>query len=330
MKTKMKRVQQVAAFMVLAFVPAYGVAAPMISLDPAKEVEMVTTPVGKHLEFSVRAGLGVFTGELNEYVYAPELSMHRLSGLTWDVNSLVMGRLGASMRYKDWLTLTADSWWKLFDGDGTLNDYDWLAIGADWTHWSESDADVSSASIIDLSADMEFFRRNNYTLSGILGFKRDHFEMVASGGDFIYSTRGFRDSRGSFPHVPGVTYEQTMTSPYIGLGFSAVFSSNIGLSGRAIYSPFVEGEATDHHHLRNLVVEDEVSGGDMFALDLSMDWAFQQNLAWNVSTGYQRYHTTTGDATYFFNDTGEVLEYGNGIGMSQEMLQVSSSLTYSF
>ncbi len=332
MKKEMKRVQQVVVFIVLALIPGYGVAAPRISLDPVKEVEMVpAATAAQPLQFSARVGLGIFGGELNEYVYIPEIpKLYRLSGLTWDIDSLLMGRVGASMQYKQWLTLTLDSWLKLSDGSGYLNDYDWLIFGEDWTHWSGSDADVTSASIFDISANIEFFRRYNYILSGILGFKRDNFEMVAKGGKFIYSTNNFRDTYGKFPNVPGVTYEQTMTAPYIGLGFSAAFTNNIALSGRAIYSPFAEGEATDHHHLRNLVIEDDISDGDMFAVDFSVDWAFQQNIVWNVSTGYQQYNNATGDSTYSFNDTGEVLKYEDGAGMSQEMFQVSSSLIYTF
>ncbi len=332
MKKEMKRIQQIAAFVVLAFIPGHGTAAPQISLDPVKDVEMATfTPAAQPLQFSARVGLGFFRGELNEYVYVPEIpKKYRLSGLVWDVDSLLMGRVGGSMQYKEWLTLTVDSWLKLSDGSGYLNDYDWLIVGEDWTHWSKSDADVTSASIFDVSANIEFFRKYNYILRGIVGFKRDHFEIVANGGKFIYSTYNFRDTTGKLPGVPGVTYEQTMTAPYIGLGFSAAFTNNIALSGRAIYSPFAEGEATDHHHLRNLVVKDEVSGGDMFAFDLSVDWAFQHNLVWNVSTGFQQYNNATGDSVYSFNDTGEVVTHEDGTGMSQEMFQVSSNLIFTF
>ncbi len=326
----MKRVQQFAVFMGLVFVPAYGVTAPRIGLDPVKEVEMVSASPGKPLQFSVRAGLGFFTGELNEYVYLPELAMHRLSALTWDIDRLMMGKLGASIQYKKWLTLTVDSWWKLPDGEGTLNDYDWIIAGEDWTHWSRSNTDISSASILDASANVEFFQRHNYALHGILGFKRDSFEMVAKGGKFIYSEDDFRDTTGSFPSVPVLTYEQTMTSPYIGFGFSAAFTDNIALSGRAIYSPFVDGKATDQHHLRNLVIKDEASGGDMFAFDFSVKWAFQQNLAWDISAGYQKYKTIIGDSTNLFSNSGEVVKQENGVGMNQEMIRFSSSLTYTF
>ncbi len=63
MKKEMKRIQQIAAFVVLAFIPGYGTAAPQISLDPVKDVEVATfTPAAQPLQFSARVGLGFFRG----------------------------------------------------------------------------------------------------------------------------------------------------------------------------------------------------------------------------------------------------------------------------
>ncbi len=332
MQKEIKGVSQAVLFAALTFSPAWAAAAAPVGIEVMEEVEVARfTPAEEPLQFSVQAGAGFLSGELNEYVYAaPELPKHRLSELTWNVDRLLMGRFSASVDYRDWLTFTMDSWWKLSDGSGSMEDSDWRVVGEDWTDWSSSDTDITSASILDVNANMTFFRRYNYVLQGILGLKRDHFEMVASGGRFIYSTNGFRNDQGRFPDEAGATYEQTMTAPYLGLGFSAVFTNNISLSGRVTYSPFVKGEATDNHHMRNLVTEDEISGGDLFTLGFSVGWAFRENFVWNISTGYQRYENTRGDSTYRFYDTGEVVEHKDGIGMSQEMVQFSSSVTYTF
>ncbi len=315
----------------LAFAPVGSFAAAPANMEPAQEVEMaVPTFSGKDFQFAVRTGVGYFSGEMNEYVYKSEESPEHLSQLIWDIDSLLMGKIGLSMQYKEWLTIIADGWWKLSDGSGEMDDYDWRAPMEEWTDWSNSDIDVTSASIFDLSANMVFFRRYNYVLQGIVGIKRDNLEALACGGEYLYSGRGFRDSTGFFPDIPGIRYEQTMTSPYIGLGFEASFSDNISLSGRAIFSPLVNGEATDHHYLRSMVIEEDSDDGKMFAFDLSVGWTFRQNFVWNISAGYQKYDTIRGDALYHFNDIGMIDNYENGKGMDQEMMHLSTGLTYMF
>ncbi len=333
MKKRMMQVQKAVISMMLLCLPGYGFAATPTGMEAQEEVEMAVPALsGKSLQFAVRTGVGYFTGKMNEDVYDPEpgTPIYHLSHLGWDIDSLVMGKIGASIQYKQWLTIIADSWWKLSDGNGSVDDYDWMFTAEDWSHWSQGDADVISASIVDISANITFLHRNNYILQGILGFKRDRLEMRDHGGKFIYSEFGFRDSVGFFPDIPGLGYDQTMTSPYIGIGFLAFFSNNISLSGRAIFSPFVKGEATDHHYLRNLVTEDEISDGKMFAVDLSVGWAFWHNFIWDISAGYQKYQDTTGDSTYMFNDIGITTEYEDGTGMGQELVRLSTGLTYSF
>lgn len=282
------------------------------------------------LHFSLRAGVGYFKGELKEEVYSSRVDRRRLSQLTWDIDSVVMGNIGMSCNYKDWLTLNIDSWLKITDGSGSMDNYDWMLIDANWSDWSYSDTDVSSASIFDANLDMIFFQNPTYKLSGIIGIKRDHFETVASGGHYIYSRDGFRNTIGVFPDVRGISYEQTMTAPYLGMGLSAELTSTITLSGRFIYSPFVDGKATDHHYLRNLVVEDEVTSSDMSAFDLSVGWKFFENLIWNINIGYQKYNTATGDSSYYYYNTGESKRFENSSGMGQQLTRFSTSLTYLF
>ncbi len=296
------------------------------------EIEKGSNPDAP-LILSTRVGLGLANGEVNEYVFEPRLNNHKVSQLIWDINNVVMGNLGFSAEYEKWFTVNADFWFGLTDGaGGEMEDYDWLIQGLDWTHYSKSDVEVTSASIIDINANAVFFRYMSTTLSGIIGFKQDNFEFDAKGGTFIYSSYyGYRDLRGSLPPGVGVSYDQTLTSGYLGLGFSTIFSNNLELSGRFTYSPFVQGEATDHHHLRNLVTEDEGGNdGKLYGFDLSLAWFFTRHLSWNFSFSYQKYDTMQDDSTYHFNDEGRSFVFEEGSGMDQELKMLSTALTYTF
>ncbi len=279
-------------------------------------------------QFSLFTGVGYVTGEMNEYVYEPD-SGHKNSQLIWDIDNLVMGKIGASVQYKNAVTIKIDSWWKLSDGSGNMEDYDWVIDGVtDWSDWSKSNTDITAASIIDISANYAFFHYKNYTLQGIFGFKRDHFNILATGGKYIYSENGFRDETGSFPDVPGIGYKQTWQSIYAGLGVVAFFPEKFLLSGRAIFSPFVDGKAIDHHYMRNIVTEDKIRNGRVFAVEVSAGWAFRPDFIWNVAVDYQKYSTSKGDSRWEENGHPDYLE--NAAGMEQESLKFSTGITYTF
>ena len=282
--------------------------------------------------YSLRTGLGYVNGEINEYVYLPEVGNYKLSQLKWDIDNLLMGNIGASFSFEKWLTINADAWFKLTEGNGAVNDHDWFYEGYDWSHWSRSETDITSASIIDINANVALFRHTNTVITGIVGFKRDNFEFKANGGEYIYSSGyGYRDLSGTFPSVPGLGYDQTLTSGYVGLGFSANFTDNLQLSGRGIYSPIVRARATDHHYMRNLVTKD--SGGNdgtMYAFDLTLAWFFSQHFSWDVSGQYQEYDKMQDDSTYYFNDAGDVITFNNSAGMDQKLSMFATHLTYTF
>ena len=109
------------------------------------------------------------------------------------------------------------------------------------------------------------------------------------------------------------------------------FSQNLELSGRFIYSPFVHGEATDHHYLRNPVIEDDGGNdGDMYAFDLSLAWYFSRHLSLDLSFSYQSYDDLQDDSTYYYKDSGRVLVLNNGAGMDQKLTMFSTDLSYAF
>ncbi len=285
----------------------------------------------KPVDFTLRLGMGYLSGESNEMVYWPSVNNHKASELTWKIDDLYMVGFGASLRAGKWFTVNFDGWFKATDGDGTMDDYDWMQPGGPWTDWSHhEDTDVTDGSIIDINGEVSFLRTSRVTFNGILGYKRDNFGWESRGGEYIYSVNGFRDVGGSFDdNALAISYEQTLEAPYLGVGIKADFGK-FKLDARTIYSPLVKGEAVDYHHMRNLVTYDDFSDGDMIGVDVAGSYMFSNNLSMEVALSFQSYDTMQGDSEWHYNDVGQVVFVNDGAGMDQESAMMSVSLLYMF
>jgi plasminogen activator len=285
----------------------------------------------KPVDFTLRVGTGYLTGESNEMVYWPDVNNHKASELTWKIDNLFMIGFGASLRTGKWFTVNFDGWFKITDGDGTMDDYDWRQPGGPWTDWSHhEDTDVTDGSMIDINGEVSFLRTSVVTLNGILGYKRDNFGWVSRGGEYIYSVNGFRDADGSFnDNALAISYEQTLEVPYFGVGIKADFGKS-KLDVRTIFSPFVKGEAVDHHHMRNLVTYDDFSDGDIIGVDVAGSYMFSDNFSMEVGLSFQSYDTMQGDSEWHYNDVGQVVFVNDGAGMDQESAMMSVSFLYTF
>lgn len=283
------------------------------------------------VSFSLGLGAGYMTGESTELVYWPEFNNHKASELTWKIDSLYLTNVNASLSFSSSWFVQFDGWFKLTDGDGTLDDYDWMIIGGDWTDWSHEEADVTKASMIDISAGWRGIDKESFSLSGLVGYKRDVFAWESYGGSYVYSINGFRDSRGNFPdNEPGIGYEQTFTSIYFGLGFDFYINDTITINSRAVYSPLVEAEAVDHHYQRNLVTYDDFSGGNMFGFDIAASFKVTEKLAVNGGYSYLYYDEMQGDSDWYYNDSGIVVTEPDGAGTDHNSSLFTLTLCYSF
>lgn len=309
-----------------------AVAAGPVAVAPGQSMEVVVPETSSPVKFSVSAGAGYLTGESKEIVYWPSFGNHKASELTWEIDSLFMVGIGAQLKVRNWLSVNFDGWFKAFDGEGTMDDYDWMVVGQDWSDWSHhEETDVTEGSIIDLNAEFAFFRTESVAFNAIVGYKRDEFGWEAYDGDFVYSSAGTaRDITGSIPNeILGIGYEQTFTSLYFGMGLAANFTK-FELAGRIIYSPLVNGEATDNHYLRNLVTYDEIDDGDMIAFDISGNYHINNHLSVLMAYSYQKYDTTQGDSEWHFQDEGLIILYPDGAGMAQTSSLFSISMQYTF
>ncbi len=292
-----------------------------------------TLNIHKPVIISGRLGVGYLTGQSYENVYDTDTG-RKVSELDWDLSSVFMLNGGVSVQPFSWLKLNGDVWVKINDGSGDMVDYDWLVEGLDdWTHRSYStDVDLNTGYMIDVNAEFPVLNLQGTNISGFVGYKYDNWEWEARGGTYIYSTYYLRDTIGSFPeNEKGITYEQWFHVPYIGIGFNTELTRAF-LSGRIIFSPFVQAGDEDHHHMRNLLFEEDFDNGTMIGIDFSGGYHITEQFSLLGSYHYQKYNEVKGDTTITDLTTGRQLAYipGDAAGAEHYSHLFSITAMYSF
>ena len=314
-------------------------AAMLLSLAPiqadAATVEMEATTAVKSeyagVALTGRLAVGYLSGEAHEYVYWPNAGGHTASELIWDIDSTFMVGIGGSIRPRTWLNFNVDLWVNIGDGDGYMADYDWMIPGLDWTDKSVHDnTDVTTAIMFDVNAEITVFSANNFSLTGIAGYRRDNFEWEARGGSYVYSENGYRDTAGTFsPNELGVTYEQILDVPYFGVGMVGDFD-RVHLAAKLTGSVFLRGETVDHHHMRDLVASGDFSGESMWAIDIAFGYDITDSLGIKAAYFYEKYETMTGDSTWDYQAYGSSVTYSDNAGTDLELSMFSLTVMYSF
>lgn len=274
---------------------------------------------------------GLANGEAHELVYE---GSHKLSELTWDIKNVFMvGGSVTAVLYPAWgLKFNAGISSMVKKQDSTMDDYDWLNTNSPWTHWSHHEnTKLEKALTIDASLSKSILSDDSgtFNMDVELGFKRENWGWTASGGTFIYSVATFRDTTGTFANVPGISYEQTINTPYIGASIS-YRESAYSVFLRVIGSPFVFAEAVDHHYLRSLVFTDTVSSGNMVGVDLSLVYHMSKNMNFNINYFYQKHYTNRGDTVIYNQATGVQTYDLDSVGMSLTYQMIGIGATYSF
>jgi plasminogen activator len=272
--------------------------------------------------------IGYVTGESKEFVYSSSTG-NKLSELDWQISDVLMMGLGASIKPLSWLRFNGTVWFKLNDGDGSMNDYDWLLTDYGynkWTNWSHSDTSLTKGILYDINAEITFLRFNEASVYGILGYKHDNWKWEAKGGTYDYWIWG---ESGNLPNGTGITYEQTYSVPYLGIGFHANFDP-VTLSGRIFGSTFVKSSEKDHHVLRSMYYTENYSSQKMYGIDLACTYNFTEHLAATAAVQHQEYFVKKGDEHGLDLTTGERYTWDNGAGMSNEMTMFSLSFLYTY
>lgn len=286
----------------------------------------------ENFNFNVRLQSGYLQGTANEIVYDDSNSDGLLSKLIWEIDDAYMIGAGLSIQ-QQWVALHVDYWQNVEDGNGTMDDYDWLYVNQDWSHWSHhDDTEVEEVKLWDINAEFMVPQLSNdqFVLSGFLGYKKEKFRWSARGGSFVYTTFTMHDTVGTFtPGLKVISYEQEFSTPYLGIGARGTVGK-LELSGRLIGSKWVEMDSRDDHYLRDLYILTDMESGDMISYDITASYAFSEKLSLDLAYNYTEYSDLRADAEYHYYSLGSVSTYDNGQGADMETSMFSIALNYKF
>jgi plasminogen activator len=321
-----------------------GLTALALSTIPA--AGLAAAPMaGSGIQSEIRLSAGRLNGVSGEFVYDAfgadsGIPGYKISELKWQLESVYLVGLGASITPNEWLKLNVDYWTNPSDGNGTMDDYDWLYVGLDWSHWSHhDDTTVTEVGSLDLNGEFTLydFGTKKTVITGLLGFKHDTLAWQSKGGYGIYSDManlGYRDLFVTFPNTPGISYEQTFYMPYIGVGVRAITNNGsmpIVLSASFRYSNQVHGEDVDIHHLRDLRFEDSGDGGRWQAYDINIDFHLNETLALNLGYAAQRYAEVKATTTITDLVSGDKFFFpGDAAGLDHRSNLLKMGLSYRF
>lgn len=262
-------------------------------------------PISSDTSFQAEVFAGYLTGQSREYVYNVPGDRSKLSQLNWRINGALV--LGGRLSYQplDWLTLRGSGWASV-SSRNSMDDFDWLFgyngfnSWSDWSHHEQTK--MPTAVQTDVGVAGEFWRRSGASLSALGGYRFQEMKWNAYGGDFVYSSTGFRNEVGSFPdNELGISYKQWWHTPYLGIGTRYSFSS-FALSAELIGSPFVFVGARDNHVGSTLFIDD-FSPTSMVGVSVGAEYAMTERVSFRAKVEYQKFFQAYGGT--------EVIDYAN-------------------
>ncbi len=212
------------------------------------------------VSFSISTGL--LNGESEEYAYSNHFgSNQKESKLTWDLKNVFMVGAETSIGLSQRVSLNFGGWINANKGSGDMSNYDWrTGDDSSWTDKSDHSVDLEEGMMLDANIDILLLSRENYALSGVVGFRHDKFRWNAYDGSGIYSSKYIDEEkvlgnptdymkRMQDIDIEGkaISYKQELYVPYVGLKFD--YNKNkwtIRSYVRA--SLWAWGEATDTHY----------------------------------------------------------------------------------
>ncbi|MCF8068541.1 MAG: omptin family outer membrane protease [Desulfobacterales bacterium] len=327
-----KGVQKNNVFVFLLIVISFVTLFPLTSsaMQAKKGVEYYYETGEDYLMHSCTLSFGKLDGEAHELVYTN--SGRKLSELIWELEDVYLAGLSFSTNPDERFHFNVGFWSALNDGDGYMDDYDWLDNSRpnQWSDWSHSPVDLIKGYMFDMNVDVKFWSNDYAAISGILGFKYDHWKWDAIGGDYIYSVGGgFRNWTGSFPDSVGISYKQSFYVPYGGIGGSLNFS-RFHFNTYFKYTPFAWADDVDHHVMRDLVFYDTFTGIDYFSYGAEGSFFITNKWFLSVAADFQEYKETVGDTEIEDLKTGGRGFISKGAGISHEDFYLSATVGFRF
>ncbi len=243
-------------------------------------------------------GIGYSWLKGNELVY--DGAGNRISHLIWDTQAPVF-TLGAKGRLHGAWTVSANAAIG-FSGNSHMEDYDWLAGNYEFNNWTHRSVhpgtELDRYLDLDIAVGYDVLVTDTAKVNLHGGFKYTNVKWTSIGGSFVYSTGGgFRNQTGTFPDIPGITYEQRFPGLFLGASAEADYG-NWTVSGVVRGGVTIGATAIDHHWLRNaagLRFDEEYRAVPFVSLGAKADYKVTDTASIFLGADYDHYFRTKGD-----------------------------------
>ncbi len=289
----------------LAVVLALGVSLPAMAADLMMDEPAPMVVDDAQSAVTISGGIGVLWLEGNEYVYQSSTSDDRLSHLIWQSTAPVL-TAGLDVALPEGWTFSAKAQVGM-GGDSYMEDYDWIEPFAggnygddDWTHRSQhEDTNLDWYFNGTVLAGYNVIANDGLTVNLNAGFKYTDVQWAATGGSYIYSDMGFRDSSGDFPDEPAITYHQQFPAVIAGLDVQFVqdaLTIDLGAHAGATFS----ATSQDNHWMRDLVITDEIQTAGLVQVSGQASFAVTDDMSIFLGGTLEQILTARADAHYDF------------------------------
>lgn len=281
-----------------------------------------TSPGGSNWYSDIRAtseySVGLMQGRAQNYFYNPDGST--LSRRDWTFDNVSMFNARTSLRLLPWLTLATRSSFNL-SGDSVMKEIDInlagcpAASGGGTYCESNSGTRLRSAAMFDISTAAQFYNAAGVSLNAVVGYKKDHYRWEAIGGTANY---------GTLPPGLGISYQQTWSTPYLGLS-AAVTTGAWTVNGRVIGSSWAKGDDQDNHHLRSLRFTEDFAKARFLSADLGVAYRFNPFFSVTADYRYQMWGLAKGPTSVTNLQTGATGSVGGdaaGAGNTSHVLSL--------
>jgi omptin len=308
-----------------SIVAAFGLFLAALGVDAAAD-DMKLQSIDGTVTFSGSFGLTAI--KAHELVYGG--GGRRVSRLTWESETVSTINGAVEIDLPQQWYLRADTSFG-FAGDGFMADYDWMNPGQPWTHRSQHpDTRLTHYIAARIEVGRDILSYDGTDLGVGAGFKYTDVRWTAWGGSFIYSSSGFRDSRGDFADdEKGISYRQSWPVPYLGINldhasgpwtFSSALQGGVAIGGRDI----------DDHWVRSLRFYDRFEAAPALALSGSVNYAVWNNASVFLSGSLEQIFRAEGDTEMVDTTTGGRTMFRNGAGGDFRSMTVSFGLKGKF
>ncbi len=321
--------------------------------------------LGKKVEgssFSFGAGLSLLlhNAEGKEYVYADEevaqevgqpIAGDKISDLRWQTKNAQLVGVNVSAAYKHFFSLNLGYWGKVSAGNGRHTDDDWMIWlnggQALQTNYSEGRSELKTGNIFDMNGKINVLPSwdSPFQVHGLLGYKKMHWgwkehdsygiyffpndDSRLIGGDDVVGATG--DGIVWQSTGVGITYDQTISIPYIGLK-AGYGKGAVNVEAYVLYSGWTQIEVEDHHLARSMISEGTFDDGQYLAGGANVAWNFYKKLTAVGTVEFEDLSTTKGDAstTLPVNENGDMGTFEADEGAAYNGVSFMLNIIYPF